>query len=86
MAVQDLGDLPQDPPEIAPVDRNLVESQQRTGRGVRRRSREWHPALDAPFDGEQLQLEVDGGREVGLSVLQGPQFSDVGWLAARGAG
>ena len=48
--------------------------------------RQRHARLDAPLQLEQLDLQIGGGRQVRLILLQPPQLGDLAGLRAGGGG
>jgi hypothetical protein len=89
-AAQNIGGLPNHQAEIAPVDRDLFELQDRTGllvvglAPIERRGRQRDSCLHASLCAEQLDLHVGRRRQIGLRVLELSQLSDLARFGARG--
>ena len=81
-------------PQIAPVDRDLVEGEDRLARGQQAvemlrlevHSRKGHARLHPPVQLEQLNLQVGRRPEVGLILFQPPELDDLSRLASGRAG
>ena len=81
----------QQEPQVAPVDRQVFELQDRSGREqavqilrLEPDGRQRYARLDSPLQLEQLDLEVGSGGEVGLILLQSPQLGDLAGLRPGG--
>jgi hypothetical protein len=68
---------PDEKANIAPVDLEVLETEQRSGRELARQvvavepdRRKGHTSLDAALQLQQFDLQVDGRREIGLLVLE----------------
>ena len=70
---------------VAVLERDLIEAQQRpTGqRGLTNLGRieaeggQRHPALNSPMQSDQIELQVDGRRKVGMFVPDPGEFRDL---------
>jgi hypothetical protein len=71
---------------VAVLERDLLEAQERPAGqcglpdlgGVEAERGQWHAALDAPVQAEQIELKVDGRREVGVFVPDPGELGDLG--------
>ena len=89
---------PQQKPQVAPVDRQMLELQDRTRLqkvvqivGLEPDRRQRHAGLDAPLDLQELDLQIGSRGQVGLILFQSPQLGDFACLRAsrrrrRGSG
>ena len=93
MPVQDVGGLAERQSEVAPVERDVVESDGWTtglllrgepGR-IRRETGERHAPLDAALHVDELDLDVHGVAQFGMVGLQLTKFDDFTGLGTAGA-
>ena len=74
---------PQQKPQVAPVDRQMLELEDRTGLqkfveilGLEADRWQGHAGLDATLDLQQFNLQIGSRGQVGLSLFQTPQLGD----------
>ena len=77
------GSRPQQKPQVAPVDRQMLELQDRTGfqkvveiRGLEPDRWQGHAGLDATLDLQEFNLQIGSRGQVRLSLFQTPQLGD----------
>ena len=84
------GRRPHEEADVAPVDLEMLETEERPGGEQARQivavqPNRWkgYPSLDAPLQLQQLDLQIDGRGEVRLFVFQAPELDYFSGFGAR---
>ncbi len=94
VAAQHLRHLPEQRPELPPLERDFLEAQDRQAlgelalqpRGVELQPGRRQPGLDTPLHHEELDLHVDGAGEFGLGGLELPECGQLRGVGPLGPG